>query len=140
MPHSENEKSKALKILDEALSDVHFNKAEAFELLREADYNPETIVNRHVSRIKKLQVQLEIERSKAKRSKFDLMQLALEQLKKFRGKFHKEPKDLLKQFYKGKVALQFRKLEEISEDDAIELLEEAQLLKLIKQLEERNNE
>lgn len=140
MPLSENEKSKALKNLDKAISDVHFDKEEAFELLREADYNPDNITKKHVGRIKKLQVQLEIERSKAKRSNFDLLQLALQQLEKFRGKFHKEPKDLLQQFYKGKVALQFRKLEEISEADAIELLEEAQLLKLIKELEKRNNE
>ena len=139
MPLSQNEKSKAIKHLDKALSDSHFDKEEAFNLLREADYNPEKIVERHTGRIKKLQVQLEIERSKSKRAKLDLVQLAIKQIEKFRGKFQKDPKDLLQEFYKGEIAFQFRKLDEISDTDAMEMLEEAQLLKLIKELEKRNN-
>lgn len=135
----ENEKSKAIKNLNKALSDSHFDKEEAFALLREADFNPERIVDKHVNRIRKIQVQLEIEHSKAKRTKSDLLQLAIQQIEKFRSKFHKEPKHLLKEFYKGEVAFQFRKLEELSDADAIEMLEEAQLLKLIKELEKRNN-
>ena len=139
MPLSQNEKSKAIKNLENALSDSHFDKEEAFNLLREADYNPERIVERHTGRIKKLQVQLEIERSKANRTKSDLLQLAILQIEKFRSKFHEEPKHLLEELYKGQVAFQFRKLDEISDTDAMEMLEEAQLLKLIKELEKRNN-
>ena len=119
MSFSQNEKSIAIKHLDKALSDSHFDKEEAYNLLREADFNPENIVERHTGRIKKMQVQLEIE--------------------KFRGKFQKDPKYLLKEFYQNEIAFQYRSLEEISADDALEMLEEAQLLKLIKELEKNNN-
>lgn len=140
MSLQENEKSKAIQNLDKALSDSHFEKDEAYELLRETDFNPDRIVDRHLTRIKKLQVQLQIERSKSKRTKIDLMQLAFEQMEKFRTKFRKDPKNLLTDFYKGQYAFQFRNLEEISDKDALEMLEEAQLLKLIKELEKKTNE
>lgn len=139
MSFSQNEKSIAIKHLDKALSDSHFDKEEAYNLLREADFNPENIVERHTGRIKKMQVQLEIERSKSKRAKLDLVQLAIKQMEKFRGKFQKDPKYLLKEFYQNEIAFQYRSLEEISADDALEMLEEAQLLKLIKELEKNNN-
>ena len=132
-----NEKSKAIRKLDEALSDTHLDKDEAYELLRKLDFNPDRIVDRHLSKIKKLQAQLHIERAKSERTTSNVFLRALEQMEKYRAKFHKDPKDLLRDAYKDKFAFAaFRKLDELSDEDALEMLEETELLKLIKQLQE----
>lgn len=139
MSESEKAKLRAIQNLDKALSDIHFDKQEAYDLLRELDYNPDRLVNKHLQNIKKLQVKVEIQHAKDKRASVDLIKLALEQIDKFRSKFKSAPKKLLDEFYQGEFAFKFRKLEELSDQDALEMLEEAQLLKLIKELEKRND-
>jgi hypothetical protein len=139
MSLNQNEKSNAIKSLDIALSDSHFDKDEAFEILRENGIDPDKTVGMHLQIIKKLQIKAEIECAKAKREKNNLFQLAKEKLKIILREKELDKNKLSTDFVRGQLALQFRKLENLSEADIDEILEEAQLLKIIKELDNFNN-
>lgn len=128
----------AIKKLDEALSDTCFSKNEAFEILKNLGYEPNKVVNDHLQKIKKLQIQAEIENSKAKRTRLDLLNIAKKKLKEIKEKTSLNLVDSLNQLFPKNVEFQFRKLEDLSDDDKLEMLEESQLLKLIKELENNN--
>jgi len=132
------EKILAIKNLDEALSDTCFSKNEAFEILKDIGFEPNKVINDHLQKIKKLQIQAEIENSKAKRTRLDLLNIAKKKLKEIKEKASSNSVDLLYQLFPKDVEFQFRKLEDLSDDDKIEMLDESQLLKLIKELENNN--
>lgn len=139
MSLTEQEKNQAITELDKALSDITFTKEEAYEILKEAELDPDKIVNKHLLQIKKLQALAKIKIAKEKRGNADLLSLAKQMVANLKSKYKSNPKEQLNLVFEN-LGFQFRKLEEISDDDAIEMLEEAELLKLIKELDRKANE
>jgi len=137
-----SEKENAIKNLNEIVDDLILNnKSEANDILNEEGINTRDLVERNLNFIKKLKVRIEIETNKKNKQSTNLLQLALTKLEELKNKSIDSPKKILKTMLENskdkKLSLQFRKLENMTDEEALEILDDTQLLELINNLEKK---
>jgi len=135
-----NEKENTIKNLNEIIDDLILNdKNEANDILKEEGVNTIELVKRNLDFIKKLRIRTEIDVNKKNIDSSNLLQLALKKLGEIKMKSIGNPKKILKTMLEdskdNKLRLQFRKFDNMTDEEALEILDEAQLLEIINILE-----
>ena len=132
------------RVFESVSISVLYNDDEAGEVLNESGLDPEQVERDGVAFIQSLEGKVRlreamVEREKEESRKEELKALILQKLSSVVDPIQRV-KELLTQ--KGGVALQldFRKLESVEEEDALEILGEAELLILLEKLEKEGEE
>lgn len=130
------------RIFEELADAVLDEKEEAREALRDAGKNPEKVRSRGRAFIERMKGKARLTRAEAKKAKLDRMRDRLRRhLKRQAGD---DPKMALarvmaKESNQG-VQAHFHKIEELSDEDAIEMLSEVELVRLLEELEGEKDE
>lgn len=113
---------------DEALC---YDDEEAKNILREAGLNPDEEVKRGLEHIKILQGKARLILAENKRKQILLK--AKDKLAELKHTFVGDPKEMLATILaeNGNIAIAFRKIESLTAEDALEMLNEIELLKAI---------
>lgn len=115
------------------MMEINFHRTEE-EVLSELQQSPDPIIEKHLIKIKQLSTKLNAE---ANRNSFHE---ALLQLKYLKERGSEELMKLFQPAEKQKLAPLFRRFEELTEKDEKAILEDQELLQLIKILKEKLHE
>jgi hypothetical protein len=118
------------------------DEEEAYEVLREAELDPDVIAEEGLAFVSRLQARAELRLAAQERAKAE-RQLAIMK-DRLATRLKEAPRDakellagLLSQQSGASFQVHFRKIEHLDEEDVIDMLSEAQLLKLWEELEGR---
>lgn len=122
--------SKFLNNLYGLMMEVNLHREDE-DILRELRESPDSQINEHLLRLKQLKAKLKAE---ANRVKF---KTALNQLRILKEKGLSELKSLIKPSERAEFVPLFNKFEELTDQDQIDILDDQDLLKLLKVLKDR---
>lgn len=130
------------RLFDELADSVLENKDEAREVLEEAGKDPEEVRARGREFIEKMKGKARLARAEAKKEKLGRMRERLH--RKLDRQAQGNPKELLaRAMAEGSehgVQFHFRNIEDLSDEDALEMLDEIQLIHLWEKLREEDDE
>jgi len=130
---SELNPKKALSNIIDAFDEASYESIEeAKSIIREAGLDPDKELEKGMQLIKVLQgrARLRIAEEKSK----EIIQIAKRKLADFKQTFTGDPKEKLAEFLAESGSVAFRKIDSLVEEDALEMLNETELLKLIEVL------
>jgi len=134
-----NRRERIGRLFDQLAEAVLHDKEEAREVLEEAGKSPEEVRRRGREFIRRVSGQAKLARAKQKKSKLERLR---DEVKDYlRREVEKPAKEALAEVMAGisgeTPEFHFRKIEDLSEEDALEMLDEVELLRI---LEERDQE
>ena len=133
-----NHRERIGRLFDQLAEAVLDDKEEAREVLEEAGKSPEEVRRRGRKFIRKVSGQAELARAKQKKSRLEQLR---DEVKDYLHREVENAKEALAEVMADisgeSPEFHFRKIEDLSEEDALEMLDEAELLRI---LEERKQE
>lgn len=133
-----NHRERIGRLFDQLAEAVLDDKEEAREVLEEAGKSPEEVRRRGREFIRRMSGQAELARAKQKKSRLEQLR---DEVKDYLHREVENAKEALAEVMAGisgeSPEFHFRKIEDLSEEDALEMLDEAELLRI---LEERKQE
>ena len=133
-----NHRERIGRLFDQLAEAVLDDKEEAREVLEEAGKSPEEVRRRGREFIRRMSGQAELARAKQKKSRLEQLR---DEVKDYLHREVENAKEALAEVMAGisgeSPEFHFRKIEDLSEEDALEMLDEAELLRI---LEEREHE
>lgn len=130
---SELNPKKALENIFDAFDEASYESIEeAKSIIRDAGLDPDKELEKGIQLIRMLQgkARLKIAEEKSK----EIVRLAKQKLAEFKQTFTGDPKEKLAEFLAESGSVAFRKIESLDEEDALEMMSETELLKLIEVL------
>lgn len=134
-----NRRERIGRLFDQLAEAVLHDKEEAREVLEDAGKSPEEVRRHGREFIRRVSGQAELAQAKKKKSKLERLR---DEVKDYlRREVEKPAKEALAEVMAGMSGetpeVHFRKIEDLSEEDALEMLDEVELLRV---LEERDQE
>lgn len=128
------------RLFDELAQAVLHHKEEAREVLEEAERSPEEVRRRGQDFIQKMKGKAKLAQAEKKKSKINQLRDKLKDYvdRKVEGDPKKVLSEMMAKLSGETPQFHFRKIEELSEEDALDMLDEVELLRLLEQQEEED--
>jgi hypothetical protein len=132
------ERDQISRLFDELAEAVLHNKEEAREVLEQAGKSPEEVRERGRAFIRKVSGKAELARAEQKKSKVKELRDKVQEY--IHQQVEKPAKQALAEIMAGiseeSPQFHFRKIEDLSEEDALEMLDEVELLRILEKRDE----